>query len=252
MRRIRVLSYNIQAGVQTRSYRDYVTQSWKHVLPHRERQANLDRISGLLHSYDIVGLQEVDSGSLRSGFIDQTAYLAKQAGFPHWHKQVNRSLGKLAQYSNGLLSHLRPTSITEHRLPGLPGRGAILSNFGLEDSSSLTVCILHLALGRRARMRQVDYIGQLVAECPYLIIMGDLNCGLGSPELELLMDRLDLWEPICRASTFPSWQPKRKIDHILVSRSLGIEKARVLDCPGSDHLPISLDVLLPKEIEVAA
>ncbi len=247
MQRIRVLSYNIQAGIDTRRYRDYVTHSWKHFLPHLERERNLSRISGLLHSYDLVGLQEVDSGSLRTGFIDQTKYLAKQAGFPHWHKQVNRNLGRLAQHSNGLLSHLRPSSVTEHKLPGLPGRGAILCRFGA-PGHELAVCILHLALGQRARIRQTSYISELMADYPYTIIMGDLNCGADSPEVKLLMRRLDLWEPITDESTFPSWRPMKKIDHILVSRSLGIEKARVLNYSGSDHLPISLEVLLPEEL----
>jgi endonuclease/exonuclease/phosphatase family metal-dependent hydrolase len=71
-RRLRVLSYNIQSGIYTRHFGEYVTSSWKHVLPHRERVTNLDRIAGMLHGFDVVGLQEVDSGSLRSGFIDQT------------------------------------------------------------------------------------------------------------------------------------------------------------------------------------
>lgn len=251
MRRLRVLSYNIQAGVDTQRYSEYVTQSWKHLLPHRERLNNLNRISGLLRSYDLVGLQEVDSGSLRSGFVDQTEYLAHRTGFPYWYKQINRSLGKLAQHSNGLLSHMRPTSITEHKLPGLPGRGAILCRFGA-NSQGLAVCILHLALGRRARMRQVAFIGELMSGYSNVIIMGDLNCGCGSPELQLLMDRIGLWEPTCHEGTFPSWRPMRKIDHILVSRSMGIENAQVLDYSFSDHLPISLDVLLPEEIEVAA
>ena len=34
-RRLKLLSYNIQAGVDTRRYHHYFTQSWKHVLPHR-------------------------------------------------------------------------------------------------------------------------------------------------------------------------------------------------------------------------
>ncbi len=251
MQRIRVLSYNIQAGIDTQSYRGYVTHSWKHMLPHRDRERNLNRISGLLHDYDLVGLQEVDSGSLRTGFVDQTQYLAKRAGFPHWHKQVNRNLGKFAQHSNGLLSHFRPSLVTEHKLPGLPGRGAILCHFGRPDHG-LLVCILHLALGRRARMRQLSYISELMAGYPYTIIMGDLNCGADSPEVTLLMDRLNLWEPTVQESTFPSWRPMKKIDHILVSRTLGIEKARVLNYLCSDHLPVSLDVLLPKELDMAA
>ena len=71
-RRLRVLSYNIQSGVDTNRYRQYVTQSWKHLLPHKERLLNLNRIAAMIGEYDLVGLQEVDSGSLRSGFVDQT------------------------------------------------------------------------------------------------------------------------------------------------------------------------------------
>ena len=122
--RLRLMSYNIQTGVDTQRYRQYLTHSWKHVLPHRERLANLNRIATLLARYDLVGLQEVDSGSLRSGFVDQTEYLAHRAGFPHWYKQINRSLGKLAQHSNGMLTRLRPSAVEEHKLPGVPGRGA--------------------------------------------------------------------------------------------------------------------------------
>ncbi|MEW7976367.1 MAG: hypothetical protein AB2814_02600 [Candidatus Sedimenticola endophacoides] len=120
--RVKLLSYNIQAGVDTRHYRQYLTQSGKQLLPHRKRLLNLNRIAAMVGRYDIVGLQEVDSGSLRSGFVDQTEYLARQAGFPHWHKQINRRLCKLAQHSNGLLSRIRPAEVREYRLPG---RGAI-------------------------------------------------------------------------------------------------------------------------------
>ncbi len=248
--RLKLLSYNIQAGVDTRRYRQYVTQSWKQLLPHRARLQNLKRIAALVHNYDVVGLQEVDSGSLRTGFVDQTEYLAHQAGFPFWYKQVNRSLGKIAQHSNGLLSRFKPTSVSEHRLPGLPGRGAILAQFG--DSDELMVCIMHLALGRRARMRQIGFISELVQHSPHLVMMGDLNCGCGSREIEMLVERTNLREPVCNESTFPSWRPMRKIDHILVSPGLSIENARVLNYPMSDHLPIGIDVLIPKGIDIAA
>ncbi|MCP3868589.1 MAG: EEP domain-containing protein [Gammaproteobacteria bacterium] len=247
---LRLLSYNIQTGVDTRHFRQYLTQSWKHVLPHRERQLNLDRIAAIVKDYDIVGLQEVDSGSLRSGFLDQTEYLAHRGGFPFWHKQVNRKLGKLAQHSNGVLSHMKPSKISEHKLPGLPGRGVILCEFG--GAGGVTVCILHLALGRRARLRQVSFVSELVSELPHVVIMGDLNCSCESREMQLLMSRVNLWEPGRKLRTFPSWRPMRKLDHILVSDSLIVENARVLDYPLSDHLPISIEVQLPKGLELAA
>lgn len=250
-RRLRLLSYNIQAGVYTGRYRQYVTQSWKQLLPHRERLANLNRIAAMLASFDLVGLQEVDSGSLRSGFVDQTEYLAHRGGFPYWYKQVNRSLGKFAQHSNGLLSRIRPSSIMEHKLPGLPGRGAILVEFGKGDAE-LAVCILHLALGRRAQQRQLAYVGELVADYPHLVLMGDLNCGCDSEPLRRLVRRAHLREPSCELKTFPSWRPMRNLDHILVSPSLDVAYVRVLDYPFSDHLPVAMEVWLPDGISLAA
>ncbi|MCB1858010.1 MAG: endonuclease/exonuclease/phosphatase family protein [Gammaproteobacteria bacterium] len=244
------MSYNIQAGVDTQHFGQYLTQGWKHVLPHRERLANLNGIASMIGSYDIVGLQEVDSGSLRSGFLDQTEYLAHRAQFPFWFKQINRSLGKFAQHSNGVLSRMRPTSVDEHRLPGLPGRGVIVCHFGRE--AGLVVCIMHLALGQRARLRQMRFVSELVAHYTHVIVMGDLNCSGDSREMQLLLQSSNLREPCCQQGTFPSWRPMRKLDHILVSESLLVENARVLDYPFSDHLPIGIDVLVPEGLELAA
>lgn len=248
--RLRLLSYNIQSGVYTRHYREYVTKGWKQWLPHRERLLNLNRIAEMLHSYDLVGLQEVDSGSLRSGFVDQTEYLAHVARFPHWFRQVNRNMGKIAQHSNGVLSRLRPMQIIEHKLPGLPGRGALLVEIPTSDGDTLGICILHLALGRRARGRQLSYIGELMSQYPYLVLMGDFNCNCESRELKDLMTATDLRGPSCEMKTFPSWRPKRNLDHILISPSLGIKEAEVLDYPMSDHLPVSMEVRLPQGVSL--
>ncbi len=248
--RLRLLSYNIQAGVDTRHFREYLTKSWKQVLPHRERLVNLNRISHMLHRYDIVGLQEVDSGSLRSGFVDQTEYLAQLAGFPFWYKQVNRSLGKLAQHSNGVLSRIRPTAVVEHKLPGLPGRGAMLLEYATNTDAAFAVCIMHLALGRRARGRQLAYVSELVSQYHYLVVMGDFNCGCDARELKGLVKSANLRAPECDMKTFPSWRPMRNLDHILVSSSLRIGKAEVVDYPLSDHLPVSMEVDLPEGLSI--
>jgi endonuclease/exonuclease/phosphatase family metal-dependent hydrolase len=247
--RLRLLSYNIQAGVETQRYRQYFTQSWKQWLPHRERQTNLKRIASLLAGYDLVGLQEVDSGSLRSGFVDQTEYLAQFAGFPFWYKQVNRNLGRFAQYSNGVLSRLRPSAIIEHKLPGAPGRGAIFVQFG-PSPGGLAVCVMHLSLGRRARRRQLAYVGELAGEFEHLVLMGDLNCDCESKPLRQLIDRLGLREPTYGLKTFPSWRPRRNLDHILVSSSLAVERLRVLNDAFSDHLPVSMEILLPRTLRL--
>jgi len=246
-RTLSLLSFNIQTGVDTQDFHEYLTKSWKHLLPLKERISNLNRIADLVQTYDLVGLQEVDSGSLRTGFLDQTEYLAHRARFPYWYRQVNRSLGKIAQHSNGVLSRIRPHAVDEHKLPGLRGRGAMLVELPT-NKESLLVCIMHLALGKRARTLQLGYISELVKEYSQLVVMGDFNCGSDSSEIRNLVDRTHLKLPLEDLKTFPSWRPNRKFDHILISESLKLQKTQVLEHTHSDHLPICVEIELPEGV----
>jgi endonuclease/exonuclease/phosphatase family metal-dependent hydrolase len=247
---LRLLSYNIQIGITTRTYRQYVLHSWKHVLHHPQRFDNLDRIAQLMSDHDLVGIQEADAGSARSGFVNITQYLAASAGFPYWDDQTNRRIGRLAQHSLGVLSRYKPTGITEHRLPGrFPGRGAMAVRFG-DGKESLVVLIVHLALSRRGRLSQLDYLGDLVNDYRHVIMMGDMNCRSDSAEIELLVNKTLMSEPYHGLHTFPSWQPKRNIDHILVTPTVEVERAEVLNYPLSDHLPISMEVVLPECVQL--
>jgi len=248
--RLRLLSYNIQTGIASSGYHHYFTHSWRHVLPCPKRRENLDRISNLVRHFDIVGLQEADAGSIRSGYINITEYLANRADFPYWYDQTNRNFGMFAQHSMGMLSRLRASSISEHRLPGpIPGRGAMMVNFG-SGRDQLVLLLLHLALGRRARHRQMGFIAEIAREYRNVIVMGDLNCRSESPELSHLIRQAGLCEPVHDLHTFPSWRPNKNIDHILVSPSISVENVSVLNYPLSDHLPIAMDVLLPNTLEI--
>ena len=173
-RRLRLLSFNIQVGNSTQGYRHYLTRSWQHVLPHKGRAGNLERIGDLLGDFDLVALQEADGGSHRSGYINQVKYLAQQGEFPYWYQQLNRNLGRLAQHSNGVLSRLRPAAIEDHPLPGPAGRGAILVRFG-EGPDALVVVVMHLALGTKTRTRQLAYIRELIGDYQHQVLMGDMN-----------------------------------------------------------------------------
>ena len=250
-RRFTLLSYNIQVGVDTCRYREYVTKGWKHVLPHRERMVNLNRISSMLSQYDMVSLQEVDAGSLRSGFVDITEYLAHRAGFPHWYRQVNRNIGVIARHSNGILSRFKPTHVAHHKLPGGPGRGAMLLEFG-HHAQALTLCNVHLALGRRSRAKQLDFLRELIIDRPHVVVMGDLNASCEAGEIRRFIEKCDLGGPNCNQPTFPSWRPVKKFDHILVSHNIKVIHSRVVDYPLSDHLPISMKLELPVEACMAS
>ena len=245
---LRILSYNLQVGIKTSKPSQYITGSWKHLIPHSQRLSNLDDTIAFLESYDIVGLQETDAGSLRSNYINLTEYLADRARFPHWYHQVNRNLGHLAQHSNGLLSRVRPYSIENIRLPGLiPGRQAILAKYGSEKET-LAVFVLHLALSKRARMRQLSMISDLVNKYEHAIVMGDLNCKVNSNEMRHLFNETNLHEPLEELQTFPSWRPRHHIDHILITSELEVVKAKALKHICSDHLPIMMEVKLPETI----
>ena len=241
--RLRLLSFNIQVGISTGRYHHYLTRGWQHLLPAPGRAGNLQRIGALLGDYDLVALQEVDGGSLRSGYINQVERLAELGAFPYWYQQLNRNLGRLAQHSNGVLSRLRPDQLEDHPLPGPPGRGAILLRFG-EGSDALAVVMMHLSLGARTRTRQLAYIRELIQGYRHVVLMGDMN----THAIDLLQHSplrdLGLMAPQIEA-TFPSWRPQRCLDHILLSPELVLERVEVLSQPISDHLPVAVDIRLP-------
>lgn len=247
-RRLRLLSFNIQVGNSTQGYRHYLTRSWQHVLPHKGRAGNLERIGDLLGDFDLVALQEADGGSHRSGYINQVKYLAQQGEFPYWYQQLNRNLGRLAQHSNGVLSRLRPAAIEDHPLPGPAGRGAILVRFG-EGPDALVVVVMHLALGTKTRTRQLAYIRELIGDYQHQVLMGDMNTHANDLLHTSPLRDLGLLAPQMEA-TFPSWRPQRCLDHILLSPSLTLERVQVLDQPISDHLPVAVDIRLPGSVGV--
>lgn len=249
--RVRLLSYNIQSGLTTQKYSQYLTRSWKHLVPVPSRMSNLDGIARVLADYDIVGLQEVDAGSLRSGFVNQVQYLADHAGFEHVFDQSNRKIGMISQHGNAILSRARPDAITEHKLPGLiPGRGVLDVQFGA-GPDALHVLILHMALGRRGRLQQVGFLVELVRDYRHIILMGDMNCDSDSPEMAVLLEAARLRDAGPGLHTFPSWRPNRQLDHILVSPTISVEQVGVLlDCAFSDHLPITMSARLPESVRL--
>jgi len=244
------MSFNIQAGTSTARYHQYVTHSWRQILPHSQRTVNLDAIAAMVAPYDMVALQEADSGSLRSGFINQSRYLATHAGMPFWCHQSNRKVGSVAFAGNGFLSRFEPDVVEEYRLPGvIPGRGSLVVRFG-KGESALVVAVVHLALGKRARKQQLTFLSDQFEDHRHLIVMGDLNTPVSSRELRAFCARLELSAPTGSLASYPSWQPQRAIDHILVSKSLDGGKARVVDVSYSDHCPVELELELPLTVRL--
>ncbi|MDX1802502.1 MAG: endonuclease/exonuclease/phosphatase family protein [Alcanivorax sp.] len=248
---LKLLSFNIQAGIASQAFHEYITGSWKHLVAHPRSVENIEQIAEVIRHFDVVGLQEVDGGSLRSRNMNQLLHMATMGDFAFWHQQLNRNLGRLGQFSNGFLSRTVPYEVSDHRLPGLPGRGAIVVKYG-HPVQPLVVVVAHLALGEKIRNTQLDYLTRLLKPYKYVVMMGDFNCRLEhlehSPlaELELQTVQAD------NLLTYPSWAPDRHIDHILTSPQLESRHTRVLnDCRLSDHLPLATEVRVPDEVMAA-
>lgn len=244
-RRLRLLSANIQAGSSTRGYHDYAARAWSHVLPAGNKRGALDAIARLASGHDIVGLNESDPGSLRSGFTNQTHYLAQRGGFDYWSHQPNRSVGGVASSANGLLSRIEPLEVLDHPLPGrIRGRGVLMARFG-DDRDGLTIAVAHLSLGAGSRLSQLSFIADLLQDHPHAVLMGDFNCPADRPEMEVLYRRTRLQPPQRAVPTFPSWRPQRAIDHILVTRDLACVNVQAVPAAQSDHLALSVELDVP-------
>lgn len=235
---IRLLSCNIQAGSSTRAYREYLTRSWSHVLPNGKR-ANLDALADLFAPFDVVGLQESDPGSLRSGFDNQSSLLAERARFPFFSHQSNRRVARIAGSGNAVLSRLEPNELLDYALPGrVAGRGVLLSRFGEGDASWL-LAVTHLSLGARSRHLQLGFLAELLAREKRLVLMGDFNCAADAPEMQALYRHTHLQPPSGVAPSFPSWAPDRALDHILCA-GFQCSEYRALPAAGSDHLAVAV------------
>lgn len=243
-RRLRLLSFNMQVGMPTEHYRHYVTGAWRHVLPSRSVRHNLDRIAEFIRDFDVVALQEADAGSLRTRSINQIEYLAQRAGFQHWQVGINRNLGPFAQHAIGLLSREPLHAVRHHALPGqLPGRGALEATLLDGSHHPLQLLVAHLALSRQSRSRQLHYLAEIARPQEDTLMLGDLNCEpreiADHPELSRLGFRIVHENP-----TYPSWRPRRSIDHVLASPSVMTQACLVLPDRLSDHLAVATEVRL--------
>ncbi len=245
---LRVLSCNILAGASVKRFHEYVTRSWGAVLPGKYKLGNLDRLARAIADFDVVGLQEADAGSIRSGFLNQTRYLAEASGLPYWSHQPNRRVSRVAHTANGLISRSAPDEVLDYPLPGrLGGRGVLLARYG-KGRDALLVAIAHLSLGAQSRARQLAFIAELLHGKPNVLLMGDLNCAPDSSELRALFAHTSLEPPEHPQPTFPSWHPQRAIDHILVSAGLDVQRMWTLPDAFSDHLPLAAEIRVPRVV----
>lgn len=243
---LRVMTFNIRHGEGT------------------DGMINLERIADVIAyaGADIVGLQEVDVGTRRSGGVNQVAALAQMLG-------MNAAFGaNLAyqggEYGNALLTRLPIVSSRNVRLVRTSGETRGLLHAVIDvDGTPLNFFVTHLSYVQDENARQRLQITDILRQTsgPFVLV-GDLNIAWDRTSPPLFEDAAkDAWleavsqtepgSPLRSPSsggTFTSARPDRRIDYIFLSEDVAVARADgvyTIRTDASDHLPVVAELALP-------
>ena len=209
---------------------------------------------------DVVALQELDVGRVRSGAVDQAHQIAERLEMEfHFHPAIQL---EEEQYGDAVLSRFPLRLVRAAGLPGVPGvwrepRGALWTAITVGDRE-LQLINTHLGLSARERRVQVEaLIGPEWLADPRCtgptVLCGDFNALPRSLTCRrigaLLRDAQQDLENHRPRRTLPGRLPLGRIDHVFVSREIIIRQVRVprtdLARVASDHLPLLVEIELP-------
>jgi len=202
---------------------------------------------------DMVALQELDVGRLRTGGIDQAHAIAHPLGMRvHFHPalQVEEEL-----YGDAILTALPMRLMKAGPLPrsvGFEPRGALWAAIEA-NGTEIQIINTHLGLPAYERMAQArallgkNWLGHPECRDP-VILLGDFNARRRSVVYRMFTAKLRDAQLVLHKRarrTFPARVPMLRIDHIFCSGSvdvLGVEVPRSqLVRTASDHLPLVMD-----------
>ncbi|MFV0431938.1 MAG: endonuclease/exonuclease/phosphatase family protein [Alphaproteobacteria bacterium] len=235
------LTYNMQAAIGAEHYLGYVTKLHKQVIHTKEKSLGLLKIARMIRKYDIVCLQEVDLGGLRSGYKSQADILQEYTKHPFMLSQINRRVGRFSIHGNMILSRYPLTLIDDSNLPSkLSGRGALVAQANI-DGTIYNIINTHLSLGPRDQKEQFTWLADKIRPHHNIILCGDFNCQPQAEHLQAFALRANLQLLTNNElKTFPSWKPQKSLDHILISKDLMATDCQVLPHKLSDHLAVSV------------
>ncbi len=221
----------------------------------RSSRRVLDDITQFIRSEDpdLVGLIEVDTGSVRSALVNQAEYIAQHLGHytvyecKYGAASINNQLPIVRKQGNAILAAPRVTGERFHYFP--TGIKRLIIEMELDD---VCIFLVHLSLKYRHRQEQLRHLHDLVlaAQKP-VVVAGDFNTFSGTNELYLFMRATGLRSANLKGlASFPARIPRFELDFVLVSREIELIDFRVPNVQHSDHRPVICDfkVLTPTEI----
>lgn len=206
----------------------------------------LDRITSFIRAQDpdVVGLIEVDTGSIRTGMVNQARYIADQIGHystyqcKYGEASLNQFVPIVRKQGNAFLASPRVHGERFHYFE--QGIKRLIIELELEH---VAIFLVHLSLKFRHRQYQLRYLHQLLRrQQKPVIIAGDFNTLWGGHEIYLFMEAAGLTSANTAAiPSYPSRRPRRELDFVLYGAGIEMRRFAVPQITLSDHLPLVFD-----------
>jgi len=206
----------------------------------------LDGITRFIKSFDpdIVGLIEVDTGSIRTGLVNQAEVIAESLGHystyqcKYGEASLNSLMPIVRKQANAFLAAPRVEGERFHYFD--TGIKRLIIELELDE---LCVFLVHLSVKFRHRHAQLRRLFELVKHTDKpVIVAGDFNTFWGEHEMALFMEATGLRSANRdRVPSYPARRPRMELDFILYSRGIEIDKFSVPNVTFSDHRPLLCD-----------
>jgi endonuclease/exonuclease/phosphatase family metal-dependent hydrolase len=213
----------------------------------RSSRQVLDRITQFIKSQDadVVGLVEVDTGSVRTGMVNQADYIARSIGHYSTYEckygasSINQLMPIVRKQGNAFLAAPRVTGERFHYFD--TGIKRLIIELELDD---VAIFLVHLSLKYRHRHYQMRYLYELIRKSVKpVVVAGDFNTFWGEHEIYLFMQASGLRSANTEGKpSYPSRNPRRELDFILYSDGIEITNFSVPQVQFSDHLPLVCDL----------
>lgn len=251
---VKLICYNIEycEGMEGIWYQ--YLEFWKIFFPPKKLdQQIVDALKKI--KPDVLTLIEVDTGSLRSRGKDEVKFFEEKLKLNNFVEKVKypvqgwlklfHHLPVLDKQANAIISKYPLTKVKYHVFH--EGTKRMVIEATVKCPKPVTFLAAHLALGKETRARQIQELINIVNEIKNpVILMGDFNTFNGETEVNDLLKKTHLRDKISldRESiplTEPAWHPTRRLDYILTSPQIKVNKYSVLHFPFSDHLPLFVE-----------
>ena len=193
---------------------------------------------------DIVGLIEVDTGSIRSRMVNQAEKIAADLSMnssyetKYGEKSFHKNLPIVRKQGNAFMAAARVHGETFHYFD--TGIKRLIIELEMKE---FAVFLVHLSLKYRHRHLQLRRLYDLIAvtEKP-VIVAGDFNTFWGENEIYLFMKAAGLRSANSESlPTYPSRSPRKELDFILYQEGIKVTNFEVPEVRHSDHLPLVCD-----------